>query len=330
MKKNAILSLVVLALSGCRKSATPTNVSLPDATATAIEESRASAEGALAREYPDWATSQGPLPGRVVGLALTPTSKWGQSFEWIGDAVIARPEAYLGRPAQHTGTYQIHAAGIAPRMLGFAPRDARWPLRGQAHLVEVEIAGGKGLPAMSSFDIAAHVTGVKLLDGTPGYPKSAAAALDAARARFDAFAREQAPRIASLVAAESGPAKSPGRIAGGLFAWWDDDRRRLTVVLQRRHLHVAVYETPCMMIYEGMPPAAKSMTVVDGFGVYFGQRIELDATGTPVSARSFEPAVYRESRNVPEPDADALRRGPPCPNSPGLNRQYHPSLPEPE
>lgn len=91
----------------------------PPKRAPGFSQTHRSEPGAIDREYPNWATDLGPLPGEVTGLLLPADSRWGRSLEGIGPAVVASPEAYnFGGQAQRR-TYELYAANVSPRVVYF-------------------------------------------------------------------------------------------------------------------------------------------------------------------------------------------------------------------
>lgn len=332
--------------------------------APALEEIQESASAMLAREYPNWATDLAPVPGRVVGLLIPAESKWGRSLEWIGESLAAQPGAYAALGPERTRTYELYSKGVSPRLLYFAVRDRAaglgfraemavqtldshvrlfsaaqftpkmdnpWGLGSEAHLAELEISGGEGNARAPRFELVA--TRVRLLDGQPGYPRDVTELLDGARETFNQFVKRQAPRVESILGGEaskaSGPSGIPAReqVSEAIFPYWDEERKRLSILFYRRVMRITKYSIPCLFTYEGMPPEQKSMTIRYGYGVELGQRLELDANGALAAVRSFEPASVRLESNAPEVDPSAKRFPPICPGSPGANRRYHPPLP---
>lgn len=343
-------------------TACATSPKLPPIAPT-LEETQVSASAMLAREYPDWATALAPVPGRVIGLLIPAESKWGRSLEWIGESIVGQPGSYSSFGPERIRTYELHARGVSPRLVYFAvPEPAAglvfradmavqtldgqvrsfsaalftpkmnnpWGLGSEAHLAELEISGGEGNAQAPRYELVA--THVRLLDGQPGYPRDVAEVLDGARETFDQFVKRQAPRVASILGDESSktvdPSGIPAReqVSEAIFPYWDQERRRLSILFYRRVMRITEYSIPCLFMYEGMPPEQKSMTIRHGYGVELGQKLELDANGALVAVRSFEPASVRLESNAPEVAPSAKRFPPICPGSPGAQRRYHPQL----
>lgn len=323
-----------------------------------LEETRESAAGMLSREYPNWATDAGPVPGRVVGLLLPAASKWGRSLEFIGESLVRNPRAYAPLGPERVRTYELHAAGVSPRMLWFAFPETQgaatgseravrtldgevrsfatqaltpgtknpWGLRAEAHLAALEVTGGEGNARAPRYELV--VTAVQILEGQPGYPRSVVDLLDGARAAFDLFVAAETPRVADLLRQEEAtvieevPVPAREEVAEAIFPYWDDDRRRLVVLFYRSVTRLTEYGVPCMFVYEGMPAEQRSMQIRHGYGVELGQAMELDATGVLVALRSFDPAPFRIPTNAPEV-ADSSGRWPVvCPGSPGARRPH--------
>ena len=316
----------------------------------------------LSREYPNWATDAGPVPGRVVGLLLPAASKWGRSLEFIGQSLVRNPRAYAPLGPERVRTYELHAAGVSPRMIWFAvpatggtatgsERAVRtledevrsyatealapgtknpWGLRAEAHLAALEVTGGEGNARAPRYELI--VTGVELLEGQPGYPRSVVDLLDGARATFDRFVAAESPRAAAILGdeeaaviaegagTEEAPVPAREDVAEAIFPYWDDDRRRLVVLFYRSVTRLTEYSVPCMFVYEGMPPEQRSMVIRHGYGVELGQAMELDARGVLVALRSFDPAPFRIPTNAPEVDEPSGRWPVVCPGSPGVRR----------
>lgn len=212
-----------------------------------------------------------------------------------------------------------------------------WGLGQQAHLAQLEINRGEGQARWPRFELIA--TGVQLLDGDPGYPADVSAVLDSARAGFDQFVAAQRPAVARLLKvasskADRAAAKAPDSPSEGLFTYWDDSTKRLTVTFFRRVMRTATVSVPCMRIFSGMPSVQDAQAFKVGSGVELGQTMVFDGTGALVSLTTFDPVPIALPAVRPPAEERALE---PCPGSyvmppesggpaPGLPREPPPGV----
>ncbi|MDQ3265747.1 MAG: hypothetical protein M3Y59_19180 [Myxococcota bacterium] len=318
-----ILALNVACAVAGRAASEPAGTPAPQATT-------ASARGMLTTQYTAMLANLGPLPGQVVGLVMPADSKWGRSLEWIGEQVSLLPDSYVF-PGDEKRGYQLYANDLAPRILRRAGsplmpgKTGAWGLRAPAHLARVEFGGGYGISAASTYE--AEATALRIVEGQADYPKSAEALMDAARAQFDRFVRDQGSDLDQVLAAEKAKFTVPGatapsdaRTTDTLFPLWDDGRKTLVVLFHRRVMRMIQGSLPCMRTYEGMPPEHSSMPYRYGYGVELGVKVEVAANGALSSLRYFTPAGLSIAPNVELQEEMGPQRI--CPGSPGLNRNY--------
>lgn len=110
---------------------------------------------------------------------------------------------------------------------------------GPAHLLEVEVNGGRGRGA-GSLDPHFVVTGARVLDGTPEFPWRLVDVLGALRAHYDGCLGRSEPSLeAALGRGETGAAPRRARPgperrtrADGVWATWDEERQTLVVLFE--------------------------------------------------------------------------------------------------
>jgi hypothetical protein len=215
--------------------------------------------------FQQWA----PLPGTTTGLLMPAVSKWGQNPLWnkqlptLGGAVNESPD---------NQRFYFMADGQSPRALYFVivpgevaelqqwepqmaktsepngdgarydvrmagPGDPRLALPATAHLVTVEVNGGRGYRESGLHFVA---TDTKRVDGTQAMPLNLLATLDDAQVRWLSYVSQSAEPIAQalLSAGKDTLGQSYGTerdsVSEAFFPTWDNLTARLRIQYFRR------------------------------------------------------------------------------------------------
>jgi hypothetical protein len=305
-----------------------------------------------------------PLPGKKVGLLVAVNSDWGTLIGW-GKG--------LSLQASGQRVYWFLADGDSPRALYFESKgegenflenwsvplpdgqpaahyDAamygpatvnRYGLGEDAHLVEIEVNGGRGAPGNYLHFVA---TDVKVLDGSDTHPVRAREALAQSSTAFRALVNGQRKTIDDTMAGAAAVAGKPfgpekTAIGEGVFPTWssqDDTLRVLYVRHERRsstHTEIRRRAYPCKK-YRPPPsppgggggavgpeaplslpggtllrcpaPHDEAVSVTKSYGVEVAAEYVFDRTGRLVEVVEYAPAPlpYQAPPPMPPDDVD--------------------------
>jgi hypothetical protein len=324
------LTLLLLAACGPRTDPEPPPPPppLPGHLAASPVEGALPPGGTLFDRIPQQGWPQ--LPGRAIGLLASQVGPWGAHAGW--DPRLHRDGHSFG-----DGRYLFSSGASAPWVLYFEskqpvgmnhlkswevplPGGAKgtydadmlhpgvgkaWGLTAPAHLVEVEVNGGRG--AASGIHFVA--TAVEVVDRTTEYPIDPTLALGKARLRWDELVAAQAGAVREQLALAATGAGAPAghrqteQPFDGMTATWLPDQRRLRVLYVRWVLQWTKVVTPAPP--PSCPPGAPCALdpdIVDyyGHGVELGLVIEFDAAGAvavdePHPPRPLHPTSVQQS-----------------------------------
>jgi hypothetical protein len=253
------------------------------------------------------------LPARREGLLITRPSRWGRLFELGSPAgspgghgtywFVADGSAWAvyfaskGEGVNFLHDWQVAVPGGVERFDAAMYRPATadpWGLDDEAHLVAVEVNGGRGAPSWPHFVI----TGLQPLDGTV----DASDALDDARARWQ---RHLADSTAALAAELQRAARQPvgpplpgaesERIDEAFFPAWDAQARVLRVLHVRRVVRTTLRvdpAPPCQRMSKR--PCRGPIEIRHGYGVEIGLEVGYGAGGALVTQTAFGPTAMDE------------------------------------
>lgn len=260
------------------------------------------------------------LGDRVVGLLASQVGPWGTNIGW-------NPRLYGDREYAGDARYLFSSGYAAPWVMYFETavplgmnhlKNWKVPLPGgkeatydadllfpgarnpfglsrPAHLIDVEVNGGRGAAANLHF----VATRVRVLDGTADYPIDATAALGEARRRWNEFVAAQATAIAAALEAASTAPTGPmtagptERAFEGVSPTWLPESRRLRVSYVRWVLRWSTQVTrPPPPSCPPGAPCALDPDIINhyGYGIELGLDLEFDAAGRLVVDEPHPPA----------------------------------------
>ncbi len=265
-----------------------------------------------------------PSSPRMQGLLLPSRSRWGLQAAW------ARVTTPLILSASHD-VYVFTTADAAPWALYFESTgegtnflrgwnvpladgtrgtyDAamfrpstpnRHGLSREAHIVDVAVNGGRGAGPGIHF----VATEVRVLDRTAALPLDPVAALDDARACFDAFRASTTGELAEALA-RAGDAHASGPSLGpesehayeAFTPTFDPVRRVLRVTFVERVVRQSVRTEVRRIVHDCppgapcMPPRDQTFSTIHGYGVDRALLLELDARGVRLRSEAHGPVA---------------------------------------